>query len=541
MKGRETVLPPCHYCRPSCIGLLLFVAGRGAIAYFFVRILAGGAFAEGVERMAVLNWPAPSDRPMNGLARLAIAAFAALVIAAPASAEKTVPQDLADIQFSFAPLVRAVSPAVVDISGWSYNYRDPGILGTVKALFDGIATKNDPINGGSGVILRWDGVVITNDHVVGNASYLEAVLPDGREFEAVPLYRDAEADVAILALKGATDVPFVLLDDGPGPEPGDLAVSLGYPYDLGLTASEGIIAGLPVSQPRPEDPTTALLQLSLPTYPGNSGGALVNMQGRLIGLPSQVEVRDDVRIPMISYAVPTPALRRALDLAGLTSDMPRWLGFAGRAQRSVAVSTKSGKTDGRTSAAAEPLRSGVVLTSLHPDSPLLAAGLRVGDLVTSLGTYSVSEPDDLMVELLRQGTRRDVRIAWLRDKKMQSALVRPFRAPGFGALPATVAVRGPLSGMKVTQGSPYLRQRFGWSDDPRELIVLAGPDRPARGSTASGYGIASGDGIVAVGGAVITTVDDLRRAAASATSGRSDAVAVTLVRRGQQITVTLGN
>ncbi|MGA1233310.1 MAG: trypsin-like peptidase domain-containing protein, partial [Lutimaribacter sp.] len=181
--------------------------------------------------------------------RFILLAIALSHLALPANADTRVPQSRAEISLGFAPLVRQVTPAVVNI------YAKRVVAERVSPF------RNDPFFGnlfrdfgetrprvqnslGSGVILSAEGLVVSNYHVVGQATDIRVVLSDRREFGAQVVLADESADLAILQLQGAGALPFLPLRNSDTVEVGELALAIGNPFGVGQTVSSGIISGL---------------------------------------------------------------------------------------------------------------------------------------------------------------------------------------------------------------------------------------------------------------------------------------------------------
>jgi len=166
-----------------------------------------------------------------------------------AFAETRVPQNQAEISLSFAPLVRETAPAVVNIyvrfvrQARRTPFMDDPFFERFSEGF-GPPTPRVQNSLGSGVILSADGIVVSNYHVVGEATDISVVLNDGREFDARVLLGDEASDLAILQIEGASDLPFLPLRDSETVEVGELVLAIGNPFGVGQTVTSGIVSGL---------------------------------------------------------------------------------------------------------------------------------------------------------------------------------------------------------------------------------------------------------------------------------------------------------
>ena len=187
-------------------------------------------------------------------------AFAAALTAPPAGAEiaRRTPEGMAEIQLSFSPVVKAAAPAVVNIYARRVVTRRPSpFAGNPfferffgQAMPQGRRVENAL---GSGVIVTGDGLVVTNHHVVGDASEIRAVLADRREFDAEVVLSDPESDLVVLRLEGAENLPALELRDpeSEGVEVGDLVLAIGNPFGVGQTVTSGIVSALARSRAAP--------------------------------------------------------------------------------------------------------------------------------------------------------------------------------------------------------------------------------------------------------------------------------------------------
>ena len=183
---------------------------------------------------------------------------------------------------------------------------------------------------GSGVIVRGDGVVVTNHHVIKGADSITVVLSDRREFDAKVLVTDEQTDIAVLrvAMKGET-LPSVNFGDADALEVGDLVLAIGNPFGLGQTVSSGIVSGLARTSVGITD-FRSFIQTDAAINPGNSGGALVSMDGRLIGINTAIYSRSGGSVG-IGFAVPSNMVRTIVRSAVSGKPLVRpWLSLRAR-------------------------------------------------------------------------------------------------------------------------------------------------------------------------------------------------------------------
>lgn len=439
---------------------------------------------------------------------LAGAVFAALCLAlapAPVTAQ-TVPETAAQMQLSFAPLVRQAAPSVVNIYATRVvQQRASPFAG--DPFFDqffrdfGAPTPRVQNSLGSGVILTADGLVVSNDHVVGQATDIRVVLNDGREYRADLVLTDPESDLALLRLRDAPPLPALPLADSDGAEVGDLVLAIGNPFGVGQTVSSGIVSGLGRSSLSLGSGRGYFLQTDAPINPGNSGGALVDMQGRLLGVNTAILTRSGGSHG-VGFAIPADLVAQVLAQAqaGATRFVRPWAGVAGQAVDAAMAE-----------ALGLPGPEGVVLTELHPQSPFAAAGLRPGDVVLSLGGQPVNTPQEVMFRLAVAGPQAQVALGYARDgQPTQTAvtLIPPPQAPrDETAITADVALRG----LTVARIDPALIAELVLPLMAQGVVVTGAQGRAARA------GLAPGDVLLAINGVLVQDPADVEALALSDT------------------------
>ncbi|HRQ64881.1 MAG TPA: trypsin-like peptidase domain-containing protein [Xanthomonadaceae bacterium] len=231
---------------------------------------------------------------------------------------------------------------------------------------------------GSGVIVSPDGYVLTNHHVIAGADDIQAVLWDGRVTRASVVGSDRETDLAVLRIEGS-DLPAMPLSEEVGLRVGDVALAIGNPFGMGQTVTLGIISA------------TGRNQLNLTTYEdfiqtdaaintGNSGGALINAHGELVGINTAVFGRG-TGAEGIGFAIPVRTASMVLDQIVRHGFVVRgWLGL-----EYVDAPTLSG----------EATRRGVAVAAVYPASPADHAGLRPGDILLTLDGTDIADQNDL--------------------------------------------------------------------------------------------------------------------------------------------------
>ncbi|MDP1600695.1 trypsin-like peptidase domain-containing protein, partial [Phenylobacterium sp.] len=202
-----------------------------------------------------------------------------------AQPSRTAPGDSMTMKASFAPVVKRAAPAVVNISSKRLIRTRPDPF---WEMFGGGAPR-ERIQGslGSGVIVRADGVIVTNNHVVEGGQEITVALADRREYVARVLLADPRTDLAVLKIDvGNERLPVLAIDDSNEAQVGDLVLAIGDPFGVGQTVTNGIISALNRTADPNGDTSNAYIQTDAAINPGNSGGALVDMDGDLIGVNS---------------------------------------------------------------------------------------------------------------------------------------------------------------------------------------------------------------------------------------------------------------
>src|SRR3954470_2888019 len=228
------------------------------------------------------------DRDGGGLmVRGVLVALLALGSLAPGQVSaQPLPSSRSELSYSFAPIVKRVSPAVVNI----YTTTTARVQRRLPFPFPGMPQDGQRVQNslGSGVLVKADGLIITNAHVVKGADEIRVVLFDRREFDAKLVAQDERYDLALLRIDTAGNrFPFIELRDSDSIEVGDVVLAIGNPFGLNQTVTSGIISALARSAGGIND-SSFFIQTDAAINPGNSGGALVSLDGRLIGINTAI-------------------------------------------------------------------------------------------------------------------------------------------------------------------------------------------------------------------------------------------------------------
>jgi S1-C subfamily serine protease len=217
------------------------------------------------------------------------------------------------VQYSYAPVVKRATPAVVNVYASRVERRrnnpifDDPVFRHFFGQGPGQEQSNTARSLGSGVIVDSSGLVVTNNHVIEGMTAVKVALTDRREFDADIVLRDPRTDLAVLRIKGGKDFTAIELGDSDALEIGDIVLAIGNPFGVGQTVTQGIVSALARTQTGISD-YGFFIQTDAAINPGNSGGALVDMSGRIIGVNSAIYSRSGGSVG-IGFAIPANMVR----------------------------------------------------------------------------------------------------------------------------------------------------------------------------------------------------------------------------------------
>ncbi|MDR0662376.1 MAG: trypsin-like peptidase domain-containing protein, partial [Holosporales bacterium] len=372
----------------------------------------------------------------------------ASVVGATETPSPAVPQTRTEIAHSFSPIVKKTSPAVVNIC----THRKVQVMsrlmdhffGNLFGPFGGVPAERIQNALGSGVIVRADGMVITNHHVVENAVEIRLVLPDGREMDAETVVDDIKTDLALLKIKEAKGpFPFLELRSVDTLEVGDLVLTIGNPHGIGQSVASGIISALARTHIG-EGRYRYYIQTDAAINRGNSGGALVTLDGKLVGINTFI-VSPSGGSSGTGFAIPADLVRQVLAMADQGGKIVRpWLGVK-HAPIPQEVADALGM----------PHAQGVQLVAILKGAPAEKAGLRVGDIITHIDGRTV---EDEQAFVFRIGTRSigdKILLKGLRDGgalEVEATLTAPADVPPRKL--TTLKGRHPLNGVTICNINP---------------------------------------------------------------------------------------
>jgi len=457
--------------------------------------------------------------------------LALLCLGAQPRAAEAVPDSAGEIKLTFAPLVRQTAPAVVNIFTKTVVrerrvnplFSDPFFRQFFGDRFGlGGGTRERIQNSlGSGVIVDSGGLIVTNNHVIEGADEISVVLSDRREFSATLVGVDEQTDIALLRIEAADPLPFIEFRDSEDIEVGDLVLAIGNPFGVGQTVTSGIISGLARTQVGVAD-IGSFIQTDAAVNPGNSGGALITTDGRLVGINTAIFSKSGGSLG-IGFAVPSNLVRFVIESIVEGGRVIRpWLGAFGQPV-----------TGEIASALGLDRPFGVLVNDVWPSGPAEEGGIRAGDVLTAINGKEVNSPAELGYRFGSLSVGGEATVSVVRDGSPMDLAVRLALAPEEPPREVTI-IKGPspLAGLKVANMSPALAEDERL-DDIRPGVVILGV---AKGSPAARLRLRRGDRVVEVNGAKVGDVRGLLPLIERAANRWS----LGFVRNGQRINLVVG-
>ncbi len=394
------------------------------------------------------------------------------------------------LQNAFTTVAESVSPSVVSIR--VEVKQGPG-MGMGFPFFsnpqgDGVAT-----GGGSGVVIGRNGHILTNNHVVKEASRIDVKLQDGRSYEAELVGSDPATDLAVLKIKANSLRPadFASSDEA---RVGQWVIAIGSPFGLDYTVTTGVLSAKGrggIGANEIED----YLQTDASINPGNSGGPLVDLEGHVLGINTMIIGRGSG----IGFAIPSDIARRVANQLIKHGEVKRaWLGVSFQELTPELAAHFGGKVEG-----------GALIGSVVTGGPADQAGLTAGDVVVAIDGQSIRQGHDLLRTVLSHGIGERVRVDVMRNGKNEAHYVVMGERPADGASAGsqTANPRGSgLHGMSLQALTPELRARLGY-DGEGQVVVRA----VAAGSAAARAGLRAGDVILKADHGTVTNAQDVQR------------------------------
>jgi serine protease Do len=378
---------------------------------------------------------------------------------------------------SFTSAVDRASPAVVHVQVVAVSpasgppgFGDNGPFGE-QSPFPGF--RFPPHNGGSfvqrgtgsGFIIRKDGIVLTNNHVVQNAREITVKLGDGRELAARVIGRDPKTDLALLQIEGAENFPVAALGDSDQLKVGDWVLAIGNPFGLSNTVTAGIVSAKARSVGA--GPYDDFIQTDASINPGNSGGPLLDEQGRVVGINTMIFSQSGGNIG-IGFAIPINLARQLVPQLEESGHVTRgWLGV-----------TVQPLTPDLSAALGTEEQQGALVAEVAPNSPAAEAGFRVGDVITSYDGKKVDESHQLPMLVASTPIGSTVPVAVVRkgDEKTLDAKIAKLRDDVAAESPSPKQGKW---GLALRDLTPAERRQLGLDDGVGVLVAGVTPGSPA--------------------------------------------------------------
>jgi serine protease Do len=356
---------------------------------------------------------------------------------------------------------------------------------------------------GSGVIVRADGYILTNHHVIDGADDITVELSDRRTLKAKVVGSDPPSDLAVLKIEGA-GFAALPLGDSDHVRVGDVVLALGNPMGVGQTVTMGIVSAKGRATGLGDGSFEDFLQTDAPINQGNSGGALVNTRGELIGINSQILSPSGGNIG-IGFAIPAKMARSVME--SLIAE--------GRVHRGMIGVTVQPMTPELAKSLRLSTIGGALVSNVTPGGPAAKAGIERGDVVTAIDGAPITDSNALRNHVAQRKPGSDVRLTVVREGRERTIDVT------LDELPAAAAARDSRgseegnsgAGLSVEPITPQVAERLGVAPGNGLLVRNVDPAGPAAGA-----GFRPGDIIVEVDGAAVKSAGDLRKALADAGS-----------------------
>jgi serine protease Do len=482
---------------------------------FMVGAIAGLGFAAVATAGGVLDWPSAHAGPVAGVSgRLAPSAGASgLAFAPPQGA----PLSFADIFEQVAPAVvqidvktRVRRPSMIQVPGLPFAIPNPngGEEGEDGADGEGAVA----MGAGSGFFIAANGFIVTNNHVIADATEIMVKLADGRELPARVVGRDEATDLAVIKVEG-TEFPFVDFEEAAQPRVGDWVIAVGNPFGLGGTATAGIVSAQ--SRRNLDDSTGAFvdfLQIDAAINRGNSGGPTFDIYGRVIGVNSAIYSPTGGSVG-IGFAIPASVAKPITDQLMRGGAVER--GFVGLGLRTFDAD--------RWEAFGQPRDfKGAYIESVTPDGPSARAGVEEGDLLVGVNGRPVANGTEatravgsarpgetIRLEVIRDGRRRIINVRSGTRPPESELLADNGQGGGEGPRNAPSVPQGQVvEGATVTPLTAALRSRYSVPESINGVIITG----VARGTPAATANLQAGLVISRAGNRPINSTADLTAA-----------------------------
>ena len=322
----------------------------------------------------------------------------------------------------YALAARRAAPAVVSVTATKMARKNPHADDPRFKYFfgEGAPTQQQQVGLGSGVIVSAEGYLLTNQHVVEDATEIEVQLQDGRQTRARLVGSDTETDIAVLKID-LDRLPVIALGDVRALQVGDAVLAIGNPFNVGQTVTAGIVSALDRSDAG-SSRFQNFIQTDAAINPGNSGGALVDARGALVGINTAIFSRSGGSMG-IGFAVPVDTARQVMELLVRDGTVRRgWLGVEPRDLSAELAESLN-----------LPVKNGVLITGVLQSGPAAKGGVRPGDVVVKVGDQTVRNTAELFAAVAALPPNKPTRLALQRGSQaleVQVQVGERGRSPG---------------------------------------------------------------------------------------------------------------
>src|SRR5690606_18881032 len=386
-------------------------------------------FAQAVTVVLALLFTFATLRPEWLPSRLSPAPSAPSYGARAPEPPRSAPTDRASIErdraiLSYSEAAGRATPAVVNIftTKTPRAQQDHPLLGDplFRRFFgDQFDQRQQTSSLGSGVIATADGYVLTNEHVIDAADEIEVLLANGTRASAKLVGADPETDLAVLRIE-MSDLPAIEFGDADSAKIGDVVLAIGNPFGVGQTVTMGIISALGRTQ-LGINTFENFIQTDAAINPGNSGGALVDSDGRLLGINTAIYSRTGGSLG-IGFAIPVSTVRQVMDQIVATGSVTR--GYIGVEPQDL--------TPELAEAFRLPRREGAIIAGVIRGGPADRAGVRIGDILIGIEGRPVSDTASMLNQIAQLAPGSTTRFQFLRDAKQVEISIRIGKRPAPG-------------------------------------------------------------------------------------------------------------
>lgn len=454
------------------------------------------------------------------------AALAEEAAAAPKAAEpaRVLPGSRTEMQMSFAPVVKQVTPSVVNVYATTISQQatspflsDPffqQFFGGDSQLFQSRPQKSQSL--GSGVIVDGSGIILTNHHVIDGATDIRIATTSGDEYPVDMVLDDPKTDLAVLKVRDPKGAKFPALQfaDSDALEVGDLVLAIGNPFGVGQTVTSGIVSALARTGVESSN-YEFFIQTDAAINPGNSGGALVDLNGRLVGINTAIVSRSGGSVG-IGFAIPANMAKLVAE-TGISGNALVRPWFGARLQAVTAdLADSLGLGHAR----------GALISEMAKGGPAEKAGFKDGDVILSVDGFDIEQPSAFDFRLATKQVGATAEISYFRDGQQKTASIT-LEAPPKAGPPVQLSGNTRFSGVTVETVSAPVAQDLGLPFDARGVVVKA----VEANSPADDMGIRAGDIILNLNGQDIVDAETFKRIA----NDRPRAWRIELQRNGRTL------